>query len=377
MQGGVGAYTHELAKAFVQQGHQVSILTDQRAQASEPGITVAPHIKSWNRASVFQVRQWALSNHFDVINIQYEAAAFQMAGLVHLLPSRLTGTPIVTTFHDLMVPYLFPKAGPLRYRTLLRLARTSRGVIVTNRQDEAQLWAERGMPAVRYIPIGSNIPDVLPPDYDRAAWRAQLEIPAAGLVIGYFGFLNASKGIDTLLESIAFSGQQGLNVYLLMIGGRTGSSDPSNERYAQSIDQAIERLSLGSRLRWTGFVTDPQVSAHLHACDMIALPYTDGVSFRRGSFMAALSHGCAIITTVPEVTTPELQDGMNVRLIPPRNAPALSAAIRDLADDPTLCQRLQMNARLLAQTFAWNRIAAQSLDFYQELIIEKPQPRHN
>src|SRR5689334_13168922 len=85
MQGGVGAFTHEQAAALIQQGHNVAVLTDQRVPSShQDGIEITGSVASWNRASLFQVRQWART--FDVVNIQYEAAAFKMSQLVHFLP---------------------------------------------------------------------------------------------------------------------------------------------------------------------------------------------------------------------------------------------------------------------------------------------------
>ncbi len=384
MQGGVGAFSRELAAALAQQGHDLRVLTDRRAAgSSEDGIGVCGIVGGWNRASLLQVGRWARSRRLDVINVQYEAAAFQMAPLIHWLPMLVRRTSplnplsasregkwpvIVTTFHDLLVPYLFPKAGPLRYRALLALARGSDGVIVTNQQDEQQLEAAGGIRRLRRIAIGSNVHAETPPSYDRAAWRAQLGIPADALLVGYFGFLNASKGIDTLLKGVAAAIGQGVNAYLLMIGGRTGSSDPTNMAYANQIDALIEQLDLSARVRWTGFADDPQVSGHLSACDIIALPYRDGVSFRRGSFMAAISHGCAIITTHPQVDLPELADGVNVRLIPPDSPEALANAIRELADDPALRARLQANARTLAGCFTWDQIAAQTAEFFAEMV---------
>jgi glycosyltransferase involved in cell wall biosynthesis len=389
MQGGVGAFSRELAAALVQQGHDVYILTDRRASRSaESGVEVEGIRGGWNRASLIQTGRWARANRLDVINIQYEAAAFQMAPLVHWLPALLKRTsarrpkvvshlparsegkscPVVTTFHDLLAPYLFPKAGPLRYRVLLALAGGSDGVIITNRQDEQQLYAERGIVRLRRIPIGSNVRTQTPPDYDRTAWREQLDIPDDAIFVGYFGFLNASKGIETLLKAAAQAIAQGLNVYLLMIGGRTGSSDPTNVAYANQIDALTAQLDITDRVRWTGFADDPEVSGHLSACDMVALPYRDGVSFRRGSFMAAIAHGCAIITTAPQVELPELQDGVNLRLIPADSPDALANAILELAGNRDLRARLRTNARTLAGCFTWDQIAAQTAAFYAEMI---------
>src|SRR5258707_11666672 len=137
MQGGVGAFTQELARALVMQGHDVYVLTDRTVPSSEaPHLHITGSVTSWSRASLGLIRQWVRANRLDMVNVQYEAAAFKMSPLIHFLPRLLGDIPCVTTFHDLLVPYLFPKAGPLRFKALLTLARHSSAVIVTNSQDE-------------------------------------------------------------------------------------------------------------------------------------------------------------------------------------------------------------------------------------------------
>jgi glycosyltransferase involved in cell wall biosynthesis len=51
-----------------------------------------------------------------------------------------------------------------------------------------------------------------------------------------------------------------------------------------------------------------QVSVALKAMDVFAAPYRDGVSTRRGSFMAALQHGLPVITTLGNSTDKILRE---------------------------------------------------------------------
>jgi glycosyltransferase involved in cell wall biosynthesis len=115
-------------------------------------------------------------------------------------------------------------------------------------------------------------------------------------------------------------------------------------------------------------VDDQAVSGHLIAADMVALPFRDGVSFRRGSLMAALAHGCAIITTHPQMDVPELISDDQVRMIPAESPTALSIAIEDLAYNPELREDLGRHARDLAQQFTWENIAVQTAAYFEELL---------
>ncbi|MBN1563728.1 MAG: glycosyltransferase family 4 protein [Anaerolineae bacterium] len=370
MQGGVGAFTHELCRALTDLGHECFVFTDHKAanaHHTDPAAHVTADAHTWSWSTLGRIRRWAQAQKLDVVNIQYQAAAFNMSAFIHILPMRLDNVCVVTTFHDLLVPYLFPKAGPLRYQAVLTLARSSDGVIVTNRGDEDRLSLEKTIANLEHIPIGSNISAALPQNYEREAWRAAQGYAVKDLVIGYFGFLNASKGIDTLLQSIKMARDKGIPAKLLMIGGRTGASDPTNIAFANEIDQLIEDLDLSKHIRWTGFVPDEEVSAHLTAADLIALPFRDGVSFRRGSLMAALAHGCPIITTQPQVDLPDLVANRHALLVPPDSPTALCIAIEDLADNADLRTELGRNALELAQAFTWDTIAARSAALFEKL----------
>lgn len=367
MQGGVGDFSRELSVALADLGHAVHILTRVgcRPDGLTTGCTLSPEIDRWDWSLPARIRRWARANALEIINLQYQAAAFDMHPAANLLSSRAIGVPLVVTFHDLKVPYLFPKAGPLRRWAVLTLARRASGVIVTNREDQVRL--ERyGLPRRPVvIPIGSNIKPAPPPGYDRAAWRERWGIGPEVTLLGYFGFLNESKGGDDLIHTM--DRLRETPTRLMMIGGRTGSSDPSNQAYADGIDALIRRLDLQERIIWTGYTTPAEVSANLMATDICLLPYRDGVSFRRGSFMAALAHGLPIITTTPAVELPELRHRENIYLVPPAAPVALAAAVSAVQRDGALREQLARAAHALAERFHWDSIAGSTLELFREL----------
>ena len=154
---------------------------------------------------------------------------------------------------------------------------------------------------------------------------------------------------------------------LLVIGGATGSSDATNAAFEAQINRMIALYELEDCITRTGFVDAARVSGHLFACDAVVLPFRDGVSFRRGSLLAALAHGRAVITTQSREAMPELVDGLNIRLVPPESAPAIVLAVTELLDAPQLRARLEQGARELAASFSWDLIASRTLAFYRSV----------
>lgn len=373
MQGGVGDYTRELARAMVGLGHEVFVLTSTKAQQAqvEAGIQVQASVDGWGRwgkhsgpRGEAQAVRWVKDNRLDVVNIQYQAAAYQMHGAANDLPRTLRPlVPVFTTFHDLMVPYLFPKAGPLRKRAVYRMARHSSGVIVTNIADEHELQAVGEMPPVVQIPIGSNIAVAPPQGYSREAWRERMRLPAHIFLVGYFGFINATKGVDTLAHAVRLFAEKEPAIELVVIGGGAGDSDQTNVQQLDEAERLIGGLGINRRVHWTGFVEPSEVSAYLMACDVVALPFKDGVSFRRGTLMAALAHGCPIVTTHPTQPIPELVDGGALRMVEANSPQQLCDVLWELARDSPQRQRLGQAAAALSQQFRWETIAAEVAAF--------------
>lgn len=360
--GGVGDYSRALAAALAGQGVEVHVLTGRRSAGEPPSaVHVHPVVAQWSWGALAQVRGLARSLGLDWLNVQYQAAAYGLGAPIHFLPDA-AGVPSVVTFHDLRLPYLFPKAGRLRPWAVTHLARAARGAVATEPADEAEL-RRRGVGRVTHIPIGSNIAPAPPADFERAAWRAQLGAGPGDLLIGYFGFLNQSKGGDLLVRALAALAERRVPVRLVLIGGAAGASDPTDLAFGQEVERLIQQHQLAGRIARTGFVSPAAVSAHLLACDAVVLPYRDGASLRRGSLMAAFAHGCPIVTTSPAQPSPDLRDGDNVRLVPADSVEALVLAVDELHQSPELRARLGRGARATAGQFEWDQIARRLLDF--------------
>jgi glycosyltransferase involved in cell wall biosynthesis len=368
MQGGVGDYTREIGLALADLGVDVHVVTSTQA-GPVPGLAVHPVIEHWGwgcwRSLLDRIRR----HRPDVVHVQYQAAAYAMHPAVNLFPRRLRWSGAgrirtAVTFHDLKVPYLFPKAGPLRRWVVNELARRSDAAITTNREDFERLQQDLGY-APALIPIGSNIAPQLPADYDRDNWRARWGAGPDNLLLCFFGFINDRKGVDTLVH--ALDHLAALHPLLLFVGGQTGASDPTNVAYLAHIQALISGLGLQDRICWTGYLPAEEVSAAFRAADLCVLPFRDGASFLHGTFHAALAHGVPILTSRPRVPLPELVDRENVYLVPPRDAHSLAAAIIDLAADPDLRRRLGAGAALLSRQFRWDNIATETLALYRAM----------
>jgi glycosyltransferase involved in cell wall biosynthesis len=84
----------------------------------------------------------------------------------------------------------------------------------------------------------------------------------------------------------------------------------------------------------TGYLEPPGVSRALWLCDAMVLPYVDGASPRRGSLLAAIAHGRAIVTTEPRYPIEGLKSEESILYVPPGDPHSLAG---DRARCKTAC----------------------------------------
>lgn len=362
MPGGVGHFSRILAERMQAQGHTVRVLSRSGSSCDTLDIT---GVTGWGLKQVPQIKAWADNHALDVVNVQFQTAAYDMSPWIHFLPSLLD-QPIVTTFHDLRHPYLFPKAGRLRDWVVTHLARSADGVIATNPEDEQKL---AHLPLRSLIPIGSNIMHEAASAESIARWREALSLSDASTLIGHFGFVEAIKGIDLLVEALAALRGNGHDVRLLFIGGgRNAVNADRGEGYREGLEDRIREYGLDGVVRWTGFLPEAEVAACLQGVDIVTLPYLDGASYRRGSLMAAINYGCAIVTTRPRVEHETFIHGENMWLIDRESAGAIGDAITHLIENPQTVDHLRDGARKLRPRFDWDVIARDTLAFFEDVL---------
>jgi glycosyltransferase involved in cell wall biosynthesis len=142
------------------------------------------------------------------------------------------------------------------------------------------------------------------------------------------------------------------------------------QRSQQFRQELLQREpQLASIVQATGALPAAELSSHLAACDVLIQPYPDGVSTRRGSLMAGLSHGKAIVTTIGPLTELLWSQTDAVVLAPAGDTDAFLECVRRFRADASKRRRAGQSARTLyterfdfVHTIAALRHAATSKD---------------
>jgi glycosyltransferase involved in cell wall biosynthesis len=339
MGGGIAGYTELLREALGQA--DVNSIVVSRFN------TLAEYVvDDWNWSLAHNIRQIADSQDIDVIHIQYQAGAFDMSPAVNLLPRMLAERPVITTFHDLRPPYLFPKAGNVRFATIKRMARWSTAAIVTNSVDQRTL-GESGITADR-IPLGPSLPQ---PDVDT--------VP--GLSIGFFGYPSKQKGFDILIKAVSQLDLAGRPEVLIV-----GSLPPATGAHGYYSQQEVMQMAASSSVsvKWTGFLESQAAANALASCAIVAFPFPGGATLRSSALLAALQVGRPVVTTMPAQIheLDGLQNMSNLHLIEPGDVNAVTHKLEQGISTPQPTLPAQIPSE-----FAWQTIAARHAELYRSL----------
>ncbi len=394
MKCGVGDYTARLVEHIAPLADKITVITvdDPKIKFAKiskaiKNVEVCSLIKKWNFFSLMPLFNKMKSLNPDIIHIQYHWRGynngFVLKGImITMLPLFLKAAKIkclvVVTLHSFLGaiggPYLFRGAGSLRRLALKPLLFFSDRIIINNKFDSQNLcdWSPSIKKKIVYIGGGSGhhcSNELFLGDIPRI--KSEHGIPQGEIILSNFGYMFPHKGLEEILEAMNILRSKGYPVRLLAIGG-FDIDHSFNKEYFEKLQKMAERLNLKPYIQWTGFCDPQKASLFLLASDICVMPFVEGVSESRSSFMGALSHGLPIITTFTDRTPEELIDHVNVILIPPRDHIRLVEAIEELIKSKDLRTKISRAAKkLYDEEYSWDVIVRKTLQVYRNGTYKK------
>ncbi len=200
---------------------------------------------------------------------------------------------------------------------------------------------------------------------DRDEARARLRIPRGRPVAALVGRISDWKGQDVLIRAMAEAPLVEHGAVALL----AGDAAPGAGHLPGDLERLAGRLGLAERVRWLGF--RPDVDDVWAAADVAVVPSTRPEPLGLVA-MEAGAAGLPVVASTHGGVAEVVRDGETGLLVPPGNPTALAAAIRLLADDPALAERMgQAGRRRVEEHFGMPRMLAELQDLYEELAGPK------
>ncbi len=348
---GIGDHSARLATALTAAGAEVTLLAPRDVPLDPvPGVRVVPAFTPLDRRSVWDLVPIVAAHRPDWVLLQYNPFCYGRRGLNLSLPRafaamRSPATRLAVFAHEQYVPVLDVKHAVMttwqrwQFRQLGRAA----DVVFSSIQRWADQNRERFACPVLHVPVGSNVPRVA---ITPAEARARLSIEPGVAVLGVFGTAHNSRLLEPTRHAVEAAAVAGHRPLLLYIGP----------------DGAAMRAAFpGVRLIADGPLPAEEVSRRLSAVDVYLGGFVDGVSTRRGSWLAALQHGLACVGTHGGKTDDLFRVAAaagEVVLTDPADPHAFDRPVLDLLADPDRRARMgQAAAALSRRAFAWDVLA--------------------
>lgn len=326
--GGIARHVAQVTRGLDGRGFDVAIAGPPDLPLPMPKtvlpVTIPRGPLRGHRAAVARLREVVANGPYDVVH-----AHGLRAGIDTALAARGL-CPVVLTVHNLVHPAVAGRVKHLAYRQAESLAvRLTDHTFAVSSDIARHLRSKRGgrrdKVEVLYLGIGDP-PGV---ERDRAIVRASLDVGEDERLVVTASRLAPQKALGVMLEALA-----AVDVPFVLAVLGTGPQEAE-------LRAAAERIGVGERVRWLGFRTD--VADYIAAGDVFCLS-----SVWEGVPLAAQE---AILLGVPVVATavggmPELvEDAVTGRLVPPGDARALAAALRQVLTSESLRKAFADGAR--------------------------------
>lgn len=344
---GVGDYTYNIAKQFVEHNHEVYIICRNNPQINTNVLrmTILPIINKWDYNCYKPIIKFIKEKAIDVVSLQYVPHGFHPKGLpfpIIKLTKEIKKTKsfLFTFCHELLV---LPERGNIKKCILSYLMKQITKKIINNSDyagtsnEYYKYLAENYIKVNKKldtIPISSNIPLI---KYD-ADYIKNLRKQIANsneTIIAFFG----NRNIDTSIEVIRNLIKRGKKIKTLFIG-----------------KTAIQDNSLDANFAYkTGIINVNEISQYFQIADILLLPEDTGFgcSFKSGSLIAGLQNGTTIITTKGRMTSDLLLDKHNIIFTDFNNKNNLERLLIYYIEHPLECKRIGNNAKLQFSFINW------------------------
>ncbi len=344
-EGGIVDHTVQLAQGIRQQGHEV-IMIGGRGAATHATLIVGED----RRASALD-RLLA-----TIAELGLDHLVLQYTPLMYARGSWLPDRPLVRFWRSLSArmrtsvivheTYFLSWSHPTSLlrgsfqKTKLKNTAKESHIVFTASQPlihELDGWGLR-FPAVM-LPISSNIPVI---EADVAALRTRHGIITNTLVLTLFG---GGNNLKWMMRHIVLLEQQLNAVRIahtwLLLGGVPRAWLPAE-----------------ASVLAPGWLSLEELSAYMQMTDIFLMPNWVGVSAKRGTLMAALEHGLAVVGTRGYMSDDLWNNVEGVILADVNDARGFCEAVLSLARDPHRRRRIgHANREYFSKQFAWSRIA--------------------
>lgn len=317
------------------------------------------------------VNKFALEKNikYDIIHSHYWMSGIAAAALSDLWAGR----PIVHMFHTLgemknrIARSEAEREGEYRINGEKQvLGRVNRITVATLAELTQLRFLYKADPnKMVVIPPGVDVGHFYPIPSDEA--KTYIGIKPEDRMILFVGRIEPLKGVDTLLQAMACLQLKEAQrpVHLAIIGGDPTASPEQMTVEMARLQKLCEVLGLDQSVVFLGKRDQDKLPYYYSAAEVLVMP-SHYESFGMVA-LEAMACGTPVIASEVGGLAYLVRDGETGFTIPAEEPDALCEKLTWLLNDSELHQKMSRQAAEYAQDYAWEKIAKQIVDVYEEL----------
>lgn len=260
--------------------------TSQLMNTEEAKSWILFYKKRWNVLFLFKYIHELLKLKPDYIFMQYPARGYAWSFSPYLLSavfSLFTKITFIPVLHE------YSQLHFIRKMQMNLILFTAKKIIVTNSfEKEAVINKNKKLEdKIKIIKILSNT----------NPFASQKNLQERYYDIAYFGLISRNKGIEVFIDVVEKYKHIKHDLRSVIIGGFPNTK--AFRRYSDCINNLANDNGIETILNKP--LSD--ISKLLNDTKILLLPFPDGCSERRGSYISGLKAGCVVITRKGEYTT--------------------------------------------------------------------------
>jgi len=365
--GGVNIHVSSLERRLTKMGHDVKIIAPSSGSISGLGdkfIRIGTPIPIPAGGTICRVtvslrlgptiKSVLRREKFDIIHLHEPFMPMLCSAVL-----RFSDTANVATFHAFGGKPGYRFGRPISTIMLKRRLRKLDGRIAVSKA--AMEFASKYVPGqYDIIPNGIDLelfsPDVSPIN----------EFCDGKLNILFVGRLEEQKGVDYLIKAYKLVKKEIPDSRLIIVGPGT--------RLRGKYEKEVQQSGLKDVI-FVGGKPQNELPQYYKAADVFCAPATGLESFGI-VLLEAMAVGKSVVATNIEGYNSVLTDGVEGRLVPPRDEKMLAQALVSLLTDEPLRQEMAARARLKAMEYSWEHVAQRVLNHYTRILSEPPWQKH-
>ena len=181
------------------------------------------------------------------------------------------------------------------------------------------------------------------------------------LMLSFFGGIYPGKGIERLIKLWGEIKKDNPGKYqFCLLGGFPQGLTSAFDEYHKEIKKLITDEGLEDKIFISGFLPEKELISWLDKTDIAVLPYEDGLTLRRGSFLAFLGRNKAIVTSEGDEEAKRMfADAKGVKMC--ATSDDMKKAIEAYGNNQNYYEAGKDNARY-RDDFDWRKIAEKMID---------------